>query len=87
VAFARQIEACARRFAGMTGSRLQDAQDGNLGRNDREFLRQKANAGSEDGNGGDEVQGTVIIGQSYAIRSLLSAICMRSFRRKVRSIF
>ena len=30
------------------------------GRNDREFLRQKANAGSEDGNGGDEVQGTVI---------------------------
>jgi hypothetical protein len=30
------------------------------GRNDREFLRQKANAGSEDGNGGDEVQGTMI---------------------------
>jgi hypothetical protein len=27
---------------------------------DREFLRQKANAGSEDGNGGNEVQGTVI---------------------------
>ncbi len=44
-------------------------QHGNLGRNDREFLRQKANAGSEDGNGGDEVQGTVIIRQSYTIRS------------------
>ena len=28
------------------------------------FLRQKTNAGSEDGNGGDEVQGTVIILQS-----------------------
>ena len=43
------------------------SQQGNIRRNDREFLRQKANAGSEDGNGGDEVQGTVIIGQSYAI--------------------
>ena len=30
------------------------------GRTDREFLWKKANAGSEDGNGGDEVQGTVI---------------------------
>ena len=39
-------------------------QHGNLGRNDREFLRQKANAGSEDGNGGDEVKGTVVIGQA-----------------------
>ena len=41
-------------------SNAEDCYAGNLGRNDREFLRQKANAGSEDGNGGDEVQGTVI---------------------------
>ena len=42
-----------------------------------ELLRQKTNAGSKNGNGGDEVQGTVMVGRSYAIRSLPSAICMR----------
>ena len=45
------------------------------------FYGKKANAGSEDGNGGDEVQGTVIVGQSYAIRST------RCRQRSVRESF
>jgi hypothetical protein len=44
-------------------------------RNDREFLREKANARSEDGNGGNEVQGTLIKRQSYATRCTLRRHC------------
>ena len=34
------------------------------------FLRQKANAGSEDGNGGDEVQGTMTGEMAINLQSL-----------------